>query len=116
MATGIDECYDECLRQKTETIPCLGFTVRQTSIRPPTCFLLRSACVLNSVDDCLSTLPDASCASGPTDCTDLPAPVVCPKAVPVTGDSAIWQCQDYNTDPINPYTEDPPVGTVCYQT
>eukprot|EP00090_Calanus_glacialis_P033160 TRINITY_DN54_c0_g1_i4.p1 TRINITY_DN54_c0_g1~~TRINITY_DN54_c0_g1_i4.p1 ORF type:complete len:329 (+),score=56.96 TRINITY_DN54_c0_g1_i4:25-987(+) len=114
MATAIDECYDQCNLEKAAASPCLSFTVRKTGNRPPGCFLLRSDCVLNSADACLSSDP-ASCASGPSDCSTFIAEV-CPKVVVPEGDYARWQCQDINTNFINPYNEDPPEGTVCYQT
>jgi len=116
MATATDECYDECNLQKADpTSPCLSFTVRQVGLRPPTCYLLRSACVLNSADACLGSMPDPSCVSGPSDCASF-APTLCPKVEALDGDYARWQCQDINTDPINPYKEEVPEGTVCYQT
>jgi len=112
---AVDECYNECFAQKDDVMsPCLSFTVRQTGLRPPTCFLLRSACVLNSADACLSSNP-ASCVSGPSDCTNF-VETLCPKVVAADGDYARWQCLDINTGPINPYNADVPEGTVCYQT
>ena len=114
MATAIDECYDQCNLEKAAASPCLSFTVRKTGNRPPGCFLLRSDCVLNSADACLSSDP-VSCASGPSDCNNY-TPVDCDPVVAQDGDYALWQCQDSNRDDINPYIERPPEGTVCYQT
>merc|ERR1712234_1234 len=89
----------------------MDFTVRQTGNRPATCYLLREDCIRNIVDDCIAA---GKCISGPNDCAEPPQ--TCPMVASLPEGYSRWQCVDINMDPINPYAENPPVGTTCFQT
>jgi len=110
--SAAEECYALCNAQKEDpTSPCKDFTVRQTGNRPATCYLLREDCITNIVDDCIAA---GKCISGPNDCTEPPQ--TCPMVASLPEGYSRWQCVDINMDPINPYSERPPVGTTCFQT
>merc|ERR1719206_926331 len=73
--------------------------------------MLREPCITNIHDDCIAK---GNCISGPNDCTEVPQ--TCPVVASLPEGFSRWQCVDINMEPINPYSVQPPVGTICYQT
>jgi len=112
-ADAAEECYTLCNAESAvDADPrCEDFTVMKVGNRPPKCYLLREACMTNIVDDCIAK---GNCISGPNDCTEVPQ--TCPVVASLPEGFSRWQCVDINMEPINPYTVEPPVGTICYQT
>jgi len=112
LPTAAGECYDLCFAQKDELVsPCMDFTVIKLGFRPAKCYLLREPCIKNLVDDCIGL---GKCVSGPNDCAEPPA--TCPVVAALGEGFSRWQCVNINADPINPYVDEPPAGTICYQT
>merc|ERR1719435_229956 len=112
-ADAAEECYNLCNAESAvDSVPrCEDFTVMKVGNRPPKCYLLREACMTNIVDDCIAK---GNCISGPNDCSEVPQ--TCPVVASLPEGFSRWQCVDINMEPINPYTVEPPVGTICYQT
>jgi len=108
-----EECYNLCNAESGPAADpkCEDFTVLKIGNRPPKCYLLREPCITNIHDDCIAK---GNCISGPNDCTEVPQ--TCPVVASLPEGFSRWQCVDINMEPINPYSVQPPVGTICYQT
>jgi hypothetical protein len=103
-------CYAECNAPGAGSPACEDFTVVKNGNRQPICYLLREPCSVNIGADCIAA---GFCQSGPNDCAS--PPVSCPVITALSESKVGWQCTDIETNQINPYTERPPVGTLCFQ-